>query len=211
VTRTLIRRPVWFDVLAYMVPGTPWRRAWAATRTTQDHADLVIAWLEGRYRFTTGHMGPPDPETESITAELVRINAAGLVTTNSQPGVLGADRHGRFDQRAYLHAYGPAELVERVARAAAAAGLWVETDPALPGCQTMPEHAPVTFAPETGKVWTTARLWNRDSAPMWDSGAVSWHRDSLLAWRTAPMIAVIDPEPGSNRLWDVVTGALTTA
>lgn len=207
--RATRRLPVWADVLGYWVPGSPWRRAWAATRTIADHGELVARWLAGEYRYTPGHVGPADDETAAIRADLVRLCRAGVVTTGSQPGATGTDQDGRWVQRAYLTAYGNDDVILRLALAAAAAGLWVESTPHAPGAETMPSGVvPVTFDPDTDQVFTGSC--GGQDVHVWDRWAVAWHPESLRAWQTAAQLHVVDPTPGRERLlWDTLTAALT--
>lgn len=194
------------DGWRYQLPGL-WKREWAATRTIEDHARLVVAWLNGAHRFLPGYAGPPAPETLLIRDALISINRGGLVTFGSQPGLRSAE----VEQRAFLDAYGSPETVRGVARAAAAAGLWVDTDGAGPGVRTMPsDRVPVTFDTATAEAFTTAGLWlPRDDFPVWDPEAVRWHPESRSAWESAALIVVVDPVLGRNdMLWSVVVSAL---
>lgn len=207
--RTTMQLPLLADMFAYWVPASPWRRAWAATRTIADHGELVARWLDGDYRFTPGHVGPADSETAPLVPDLVRLNRAGVVTTGSQPGATGTDQDGDgWVQRAYVTAYGDNETIDRLARAAAAAGLWVLCEPydAPATVATMPAP-PVPVAFDDGHAPLMGLYPGRNT--VWGAPSIAWHPESRAAWETATQLVVIDPEPGRERLlWDTLTAAL---
>ena len=72
----------------------PWRTA----RTLEDLAQATIAFLRGDLGETPVHGGPPDPETAPLIADLMRMNAAGFITVDSQPGEVSPG----WSQRAYV-------------------------------------------------------------------------------------------------------------
>lgn len=209
--RTTRELPVWADVLGYWVPASPWRRRWAEARTAAAQGDLVAKWLEGDYRHTPGHMGPADDETAPLVPDLARLCRAGVVTTGSQPGATGTDEDGgAWVQRAYVVAYGEADTINPLARAAAAAGLWVTCNPHDVGdsVETMPAPpVPVTFDQETRE--PLMGLFPGRSNAWGGAAGIVWPAACRSVWEEATQLAIIDPEPGRERmLWDTLTAAL---
>lgn len=178
---------------------------WGQAVSLSDHAELMVAWLRGEDEQIPCHCRPPDQETQEIVPQLVQINQHGLVTHNSQPARDG----GEWEQRAYLDAYGPGELVRLVADAAGQAGLlvWV-TDAdgreAWPGAGWA--RVPVTRSPDGDCTWVGHAMTAGDALPRWDevlSPAAA--KVFFDAW----FISIVDPDWGRpDLLWETVLGAL---
>lgn len=197
---------VLYDEWRYRIPAR-WDREWRRTATIEDQARFVSGWLTGEFRYLPGYAAPAGGETLLIRDELLEINRLGLVTHQSQPGLIDSE----VEQHAWLSAYGSAQDVERVARACAEAGLWTSTDPDTPGARTAPEGpVTVTFDAVTGEGFTTAELWlPREEFPIHPTG-LRWGRKPQTVWQSAPMICIVDPVRGRNTLlWETVIAALT--
>jgi len=80
-----------------------------------EQAQIVVDWLRGQRAELPTHLGPPAPETGSLTDILVTLNQAGVVTLNSQPGTTG--------QRAYLTALVAPHQVDCICRLARDRGM----------------------------------------------------------------------------------------
>ena len=68
----------------------------------------TIAWLAGHVPITPTSLGPPGRETDLIMSQLNELNAIGMLTDDSQPGLF--EKHRK--QRAYLSGYLPKELAD---------------------------------------------------------------------------------------------------
>lgn len=53
--------------------------------TPAKHAHLMVAFLSGVLPVLPDHGRPPDQETDEIAADLIALNRAGFLTTDSQP------------------------------------------------------------------------------------------------------------------------------
>ncbi len=74
--------------------------AWGGARTLSDLGELTAQWLEGELSGGPWQDGPFDNETHPLVPVLARLNRAGLVTTNSQPGTGPSEEDGV--QRAWV-------------------------------------------------------------------------------------------------------------
>jgi hypothetical protein len=180
---------------------------WQAAETLVDLGELVARWLEGKISSQPGYAEGcgPDPETTPLIGTLAAVNRAGLVTTNSQPGVGGV-------QRATVHAFVDEAAYRQICDDAKRAGLWLcagkapsRTHYVTPDGRTVSRWNP----------WKTG--WGRGAWPdlgvclsrgdIRDSwigyGICSRQAQDVLcdAWQTT----LIDPEPGRNdRLWPLL-------
>lgn len=59
---------------------------WEQATTLHDLARLTADWLEGSPGEHPNGYDRPDDETESLIPTLARVNRAGFLTVNSQPG-----------------------------------------------------------------------------------------------------------------------------
>lgn len=164
--------------------------AWRRASTLEEMGALVIRWLDGQDRVLPWHMGPPDQETTEIMEPLRALNQRGLVTTNSQPGVL-LGRDG-WEQRAWVHLLATPASARSLAERADAAGLIV----LCKGIRPLPhERIPITMRPHrrvntatdgvSEELFLTGRA--RDlAARAWDVTLIDpeWGRRDLL-WETA--------------------------
>jgi hypothetical protein len=89
---------------------------WKSARTLADLGELTARALEGHLPGSPWHLGPPQEETTSLTPVLVRMNRAGFVTENSQPGAMLGDG---FAQRAFVSGFVTLDLGYRLRAAMA--------------------------------------------------------------------------------------------
>src|SRR6059058_4543261 len=120
------------------------RKLWASANTLEDLANLTARWLEGDLDSQPGyqpHHGP-DNETVSLIPTLARLNRAGFLTSNSQPGnseCVGYDG-ATWAQRAVVDGWVSPGLAEGLVAAARDAGLIVVTN-TVPRRFALPERS----------------------------------------------------------------------
>ena len=74
-----------------------------------------ILFLEGKTPGTPGHPGPWNQETKYILDPLIRILSSGILTVDSQPGLMIYDKeYGDYIQKPYLTIGGPAGRIHRI-------------------------------------------------------------------------------------------------
>jgi len=132
------------------VSGPSWMeeavsRAWSGARNLADLGELTAQYLEGRLSQSPTEMAAPAAETTELISLLTRVNRAGFVTRQSQPG--RADAGDGRQQRASVSGFADDEGFARLMTAAAEASLIVtaaragETDTGLTGgarsCQSL--------------------------------------------------------------------------
>ena len=59
---------------------------WKEIKNFQELQECMVKFLEGKYKSNPWHLNPVDPETVPILQKLRKINKAGFVTINGQPG-----------------------------------------------------------------------------------------------------------------------------
>lgn len=181
------------------------RKLWASAVTLEDLAALTARWLEGDLRSQPGYQPNcgPDPETVSLIPTLARLNRAGFLTSNSQPGnddTIGYDG-AIWAQRAVVDGWVSPGLAGELAAAARDAGLIVVTNTA-PRRFALPERSNSSIDVTTRNGQVTCGFGGR--RPRGDIvlsfGACS---DAALdAVIGAVQIAIADPEYGPHdRLW----------
>ncbi|MEU9415188.1 hypothetical protein [Streptomyces sp. NPDC048272] len=119
--------------------GSVWRDA----RTIADIGQVMARWLTGEVRGWSGHDDGVDSETRHLLPTLVALNRAGIVTTNSQPGEVGAGYDGaHWRQRAFLAAIidDRNPLLDRVIRTASSAGMTVIRGNKYPGLTVLTDR-----------------------------------------------------------------------
>jgi hypothetical protein len=105
------------------------RDVWTHARNITDLAELTARWLEGRLPSTAGCQ--PEcglaPETDSIKEPLARLNRAGILTLDSQPGVpFGPGFDGAlWQQKAAVWGFGTPETCALLAEFAERYGLLI--------------------------------------------------------------------------------------
>ncbi|MFD8938582.1 DUF6919 domain-containing protein [Streptomyces sp. NPDC059578] len=187
------------------LPWTPraHRARWAGTRTLTDLGRLTADWLEGTLRHHPGYPGAgPDPETEPLVPVLARLNRAGLVTSNSQPGhapETGWDG-AVYAQRAAVDGWtADRTLLGVLIRAALDHDLHVVVHP--PGPAVDRGRIPVTCRNGTAVTWFGDSYHPDDLAAVWPG----IHPDALAALTSAVHVTLADTTWGSStRLWTIL-------
>ncbi|MFD5557811.1 DUF6919 domain-containing protein [Streptomyces sp. NPDC127068] len=191
------------------LPWTPraHRARWAEARTLTDLGRLTADWLEGTLRYHPGCPGAgPDPETAPLVPALARLNRAGLVTANSQPGhspTVGWDG-AVYSQRAAVDGWTTNRALFRLLIKAA---LEHDFHIVIHGLTPRTDYTriPVTCRNGEPVTWFGDPYHPDDLAAVWsgiDPGA-------LTALRSAVHITVTDTTWGpSTRLWTTLTRGL---
>jgi hypothetical protein len=172
---------------------------WAQASTLQDLADLTALWLEGRLNHHPNYGRRPDPETTLITPILSRLNRAGFLTSNSQPGDI---RHGRYNaewrQRAWVDGFTDPRSAGVLARAATKAGLIAHVT--APGPE-VPAKIPVTTWNKQAKTRVGGRRGVEDVALEFEGSSPA----AVQAVCAATQFAIVDPEWGRDDvLWPLL-------
>ncbi|MEW1551892.1 DUF6919 domain-containing protein [Streptomyces tsukubensis] len=191
------------------LPWTPraHRARWAEARTLTDLGQLTADWLEGTLRHHPGYPGAgPDPETVPLVPVLARLNRAGLVTANSQPGHAPATGWDGaiYTQRAAVDGWtANAVLVAQLTITARDHDLHLVIH--QPGRPATRDRIPVTCRNGTAVTWFGDSYRPEDLAAVW-SGI---HPDALTALTGAVHVTLTDTTWGpSTRLWDALTAVL---
>lgn len=83
-------------------------------RNWEELCGYHILFLQGKTPGTPNHPGPWNKETQYILEPLIRILKAGIMTIDSQPGLLVCDGDEEYIQKPYLLIGGPADRVHRL-------------------------------------------------------------------------------------------------
>ncbi|MFJ5785349.1 DUF6919 domain-containing protein [Streptomyces hydrogenans] len=178
---------------------------WRDARSIADLGQNMAGWLEGRIPARPGYYGSrPDSETLHLVPALVTLNRGGVVTVDSQPGLIGRGYDGaHWRQKAYVEVYiddrGP--LLKRVLRAAEAAGL------AVIRC-SKPPAVPVPFTDRDGQptAGITVKYPRNQLAREWDGIGRQAFRDLRSH---GAHLTFYDPVWGrDDRLWPALMGAV---
>lgn len=197
--------------------GRALRRAWGSARTHAELGELTVRYLRGELAESPSYLGPTDPETGPIRDDLVALNTAGLVTTQSQPGDDAEEVRGEiWEQRAFVEAWCARDTAERLWRALERQGdvewrvtpvasfrgrsRWWRRDRARHGAAavTRVDGKAVTAIPEESSTELFDEAWGRwVNADAWD------------ALREGYCIIAMDSDWGTRRvLWDTLRAAL---
>ncbi len=176
------------------------RRLWQEARSLQELGWLMARWLEGDLSYQPGYGGDtPDSETAGIIPTLAKLNQAGLVTDQSQPGVVDA----AGSQRAFVTGFAADALAEAVQTACKHTDLVVVALPPL----APPSEAQivVTLDGEDENTWL-GRCMGTDRI---DSYSEELAPEALAALAAAWELQIFDPVWGRNDLlWPTLERAV---
>jgi hypothetical protein len=165
------------------------RARWKGASSLAEIGELTAAWLRGEIASQPGYHGPVDVDEDlapGLTAALVSVNRAGVVTIGSQAGLVDGGRV----RLAWVDAVVDDALLARLQDAAADTGYQVIVH--APGS----DWVPVTWI--QGEVRTdTGWMTSRDLAQHFHGVG----RAALAEVLVAHQVAVVDPVPGANTLW----------
>lgn len=169
--------------------------AWAAADSLPDLTDLTVRWLTGDIATQPGYLGLVDVDEDQapgLTAALIAVNRAGILTSSSQAGVTEPG----WVQHAWLSAYAPRDRADALIEAARAAGYGARrvTWFRRPVAVTFQDGRPFTVDRRTSRVYLLGSLY-----PWVGEGA--W--DDLCR---VVQVGVWDPIPGRNTLWGWLRG-----
>ena len=167
---------------------------WAAARTLADLGELTARWLTGDLASQPGYYGRVDVDEDDapgLTAALVALNLAGVVTNSSQAGYDGTGYDGkRWTQHAWVSAHTDPSTSEWLAMEATAAGFEVTEWTRGMSRRTVTYRAGRSYT-EDGPIGRS------DLHCMYDGvGRGAW-RDLLGAVH----VSIVDPVPGRNIMW----------
>jgi hypothetical protein len=193
------------------LPWTPraHRARWAKARTLTDLGGLTADWLEGTLRHHPGYPGAGlDPETAALLPFLARLNRAGLVTANSQPGhspTAGWDG-AVYTQRAAVDGWTTDRTLLRVLiKTALGHDFHIVIHGPTPTPRTDYTRIPVTCRNGQPTTWFGDPYRPHDLAAVWSGIAP----DALTALRSAVHVTLADTTWGpSTRLWTTLTRGL---
>lgn len=169
------------------------RDAWASATSVADLGQLTARWLEGGIKHQPGYLDTkPAPETRTLIPTLARLNRAGFLTTDSQPGHRGRTS----EQRAAVHGFiADQGLFVRLRTAVNSAGLWVATG----------RQVAVTTVRGEEFTWFGGALPQCDLEFLWGPAVGG---SAFAELRRARQVAFIDPTYGdSGRLWQTLRRA----
>jgi hypothetical protein len=79
---------------------------WKEIKNFQELQECMVKFLEGKYKSNPWHLSPVDPETVPILQKLRKINKAGFVTIDGQPGNHTKDDDGTESyQRGFIQGF----------------------------------------------------------------------------------------------------------
>lgn len=180
------------------------RARWEAAQSLEDLGELTAGWLAGDLASQPGYYGPVDVDegdAPGLTATLVALNRAGLVTTCSQAGYEGPGWHGQTCQQlAAVEGFARSSTVRWLRQAMDGTEYQVVDhgckdhvwQPGEPGIDvTFLDGRPCTgFGTQTSRVGIA-----RDFYPdLQNRQAI----DDAAAGR---LVVVYDPVPGRNTMW----------
>jgi hypothetical protein len=180
------------------------RRRWSKARTWPELAGLMEGWLMGEVSCWPGYAAAgPDPETAHLIPTLVRLNQAGMLTDQSQPGCDEDSPYGRWTQHAAVSGL----VLDRRLRDCLAGLSAVDGLLALVSNPHGTRTSGLTVTTVDGKPHTGmgAHLSRRSLYRIWRGV----HREALDAIHVAWQVTLIDLEPGrDDRLWPAIHAAL---
>ncbi|MEV5204939.1 hypothetical protein [Streptomyces sp. NPDC053720] len=191
----------------------PWmsradRRRWSSARTVADLGELMALWLEGAIASRPGYAANhgPEEETAHLVPTLAALCRAGMITTNSQPGLSGTGANGLWwEQRAAVECVvTDPDLLERLVAVTHDAGMLVRVNE--PG-GTGEDPVVVTTCDGEPTAWFGGRIGDADMAVQWEGLDPQLFR----AISTGTYVSVIAPDYGGEGegLWvglDFFTG-----
>jgi hypothetical protein len=176
-------------------------RRWRQARSLADLGATAADWLEGRVpgEHPNGY-DEPDPETTHLVPTLAALNRTGYVTTDSQPGNAARGFDGLWwEQKAWVEGFiADAALLDRLARAASAAGAEALVD----------SVRPVMVTTRGGEAHTTG-----GGKPPRSYMRLCWAevgREAYTALKRAHRLTIVARDFGSSgeRLWPALAGAI---
>ncbi len=166
------------------------RARWAQAATLADVGELTAQWLEGDIASQPGYCGPVDTDEDlapGMTATLIALNRAGMVTHQSQAGA------AQYGQRAAVSGFATADCLDRIGTATAGDPALVVADLGEPDTA---RRAPVGWHHDEDDL---ADLWT--GYGVCDPAAVAELADAV-------QVCIYDLEPGRNdRLWPALQRA----
>jgi hypothetical protein len=178
------------------------RRRWAAARTLAELGELTAQWLEGSVASQPGYYGPVDVDEQDapgMTAVLVRLNRAGLVSNCSQAGHDGLDDAGaHWRQLAAVTGFAEQTTVDQLTTALTGTRYQTIVWPCASGMRnrgrgivvTSADGRPVTrFGDQIGRYVIANEIYD------------GCHQDAIAAVCAALQVTLYDPQPGANDLW----------
>lgn len=180
---------------------------WSACRTLADLAEVTARWLQGELRYFPGHNDPTEPpldETKGLISDLVSLNRAGYVTTNSQPGQ-SMTRDGNA-QRAFVRGYCTEDTFKRID--AAIYGTELIALPRPPG---MYHLCPVPITTVGGKNFTWGGMSSGEAEAIAREFGGVLSEPMLQVLTNCWLVDVLDPVWGrTNLLWSKLRKGLVT-
>jgi hypothetical protein len=181
------------------------RKLWRRADSLPELCELMARWLEGDLSMWPGYDDSADEETAELIPVLARLNRAGFLTDQSQPGVNGPGFDGsHWEQRAAVSGFvADEQLLFALARVAEAHRLTILVRHPFEESQ----RPGVTCTRVDGEPYTVfgRRLSRRDLRHIWRD--VNWAAFADIA--DAAQVTLIDPLYGrDDRLWTALDEAL---
>lgn len=178
---------------------------WSACRTLAELGEVTARWLQGELRYFPGHNDPTEPpldETKDLISDLVALNRAGYVTTNSQPGQ-SMTRDGNA-QRAFVRGYCTEETFKRID--AAIYGTELVALPRPPG---MYHLCPVPITTVGGKNFTWGGMSSGEPEAIAREFGGALSESMLQVLTSCWLVDVLDPVWGrTHLLWSKLRAGL---
>lgn len=195
----------WRDFTPVLIPAVPEmsskaKRAWRNTDTLADLGAVTVRWLEGDIDQCPGYCGAVDvdePLAPGLTAALVALNRAGIVTYDSQAGMVDGDHV----QHAAVKAFADPATVDALRR-----NLPRQYMVRPLGRSRGYRDVPVTLVcgeAVTSYRWMPKRVISREAFPGIGKAA-------LAEVYAADQIVIVDPVEGRNTLWADLHRAVAT-
>ncbi|EFL04296.1 conserved hypothetical protein [Streptomyces sp. SPB78] len=171
------------------------RRQWRTARTLPDLGLLMARWLEGTLPARPGHApGPVDEETAPLVPALAALCRTGVLTLQSQPGIVGLGADGQmWRQRAFVQLLATPETAADLEERARGFLVLRDGDDGLP----------VTMRGAEAVTWC-----GRPLSPAERRAEVSGaHPAAVRAVQAATHLTVVAPEygPDGDRLFTALT------
>ncbi|MFE9432363.1 DUF6919 domain-containing protein [Streptomyces sp. NPDC006640] len=182
-------------------------RLWRQARTLEQLAGLMARWVDGELSMWPGYRDGAAEETVEIAPTLARLNRAGFLTDQSQPGYDGPGFDGlRWQQRAAVSGLVADELLmSRIRKAGEAAGVIV----LIAHPWLLPQGQGYTATIRGGEPCTEfgAYLPPRILRQIWSGVS----RDAMKEIADSWQVTVIDPDLGpGTRVWAALDEAVRT-